>query len=76
MNQIIQNLFVRKRAVGSYTEIEAGEDDEGEDVLAEQDGQREQGLGLLARPVLEAHGEGRAAHQRDLIKFLGKYIFM
>ena len=54
----------------SYAAIEAREDDEGQDVLAEEDHQSEHSPGRLTGPVLQAHREGLALHQGDLVKIL------
>ena len=46
----------------SYTAIEAREDEEGEDVLAQEHSEGEQRLGHLTRPMLQAHREGLTLH--------------
>ena len=54
----------------SYAAIEAREDDEGQDVLAEEDHKSEHSPGRLTGPVLQAHREGLTLHQGDLVKIL------
>ena len=57
----------------SYTAIEAREDEEGEDVLAQEHREGEQRFGHLTRPMLQAHREWLTLHQGDLVQILNQY---
>ena len=60
----------------SYAAIEAREDDEGQDVLTQEDHKGEQSLGGLTGPVLQAHRECLALHQGDLVKILNIHLIL